>query len=136
MDGVQELYLVLMLVDDRNVICDSTYFSANGTSYHRVCGRARGYQKGNTHGFNGYHRLNQTSILMTAMPTACISLMAIYVATYGLMLLDSMTILQIQFQIVNVSCWWRINPSPFVGNNCYCESDQELLTNKIVLSIT
>ena len=67
MDGVQELYLVLMLVDDRNVTCDSTYFSANGTSYHRVCGRARGYQKGNTHGFNGYHRLIQTSILMTAI---------------------------------------------------------------------
>ena len=26
--------------------CSSTNFSTNGTSYHRVCGRARGYQKG------------------------------------------------------------------------------------------
>ena len=31
--------------------CSSTLFSANGISYQKVCGRARGYQKGPTYGF-------------------------------------------------------------------------------------
>ena len=35
--------------------CSSTYFSTNGTSYQRVCGRARGYQKGYTVGFIAEH---------------------------------------------------------------------------------
>ena len=33
--------------------CSSVNFSTNGTSYQRVCGRARGYQKGHTVGFYG-----------------------------------------------------------------------------------
>jgi len=35
-------------------ICSSTFFSTNLTSYQRVCGRARGYQKGNTISFRRY----------------------------------------------------------------------------------
>ena len=31
--------------------CSSASFSTNGISYQRVCGRARGYQKGDTHPF-------------------------------------------------------------------------------------
>ena len=31
--------------------CSSLYYSANGASYQRVCGRARGYQKGQVAGF-------------------------------------------------------------------------------------
>ena len=33
--------------------CSSANFSTNGISYQRVCGRARGYQKGSTLGFYG-----------------------------------------------------------------------------------
>ena len=33
--------------------CSSANFSTNGISYWRVCGRARGYQKGNTLAFYG-----------------------------------------------------------------------------------
>ena len=33
--------------------CSSANFSTNGISYQRVCGRARGYQKGDTSGFYG-----------------------------------------------------------------------------------
>jgi len=33
--------------------CSSASFSTNGRSYQRVCGRARGYQKGNTPAFYG-----------------------------------------------------------------------------------
>ena len=36
--------------DDRYT-CSSASFSTNGISYQRVCGRARGYQKGDTRGF-------------------------------------------------------------------------------------
>ena len=34
------------VVSDSDSTCSSTNFSTNGTSYQRVCGRARGYQKG------------------------------------------------------------------------------------------
>ena len=44
---------------DRGV-CSSTFFSTNGTSYQNVCGRTRGYQKGNTVGFWGYHTAAKT----------------------------------------------------------------------------
>ena len=40
--------------------CSSTTFSTNGTSYQRVCGRARGYQKGWSVAFNRYHQAGQT----------------------------------------------------------------------------
>ena len=35
--------------------CSSSSFSTNGISYHRVCGRARGYQKGKTYAFYRTH---------------------------------------------------------------------------------
>ena len=40
--------------------CSSTTFSTNGRSYQRVCGRARGYQKGWSVAFNRYHDAGQT----------------------------------------------------------------------------
>ena len=40
--------------DDAN-ICSSAKFPTNGISYERVCGRARGYQKGDTVAFYGAH---------------------------------------------------------------------------------
>ena len=36
-------------------ICSSANFSTNGISYQRLCGRARGYQKGDTGAFYGIH---------------------------------------------------------------------------------
>ena len=36
-------------------ICSSANFSTNGIIYQRVCGRARGYQKGDTLAFWGFH---------------------------------------------------------------------------------
>ena len=46
--------------DDRWT-CSSANFSTNGISYQRVCGRARGYQKGDTVAFYGsYYNLNRT----------------------------------------------------------------------------
>ena len=45
---------------DHGGTCSSAYFSTNGTSYQRVCGRARGYQKGLVNGFYSYNHLSQT----------------------------------------------------------------------------
>ena len=39
--------------------CSSANFSTNGTSYQRVCGRARGYQKGDTLAFWGSHHFHR-----------------------------------------------------------------------------
>ena len=38
------------VASDEGRTCSSTNFSTNGTGYWRVCGRARGYQKGHTLG--------------------------------------------------------------------------------------
>ena len=42
------------LVSDATYACSGAFFSTNGTSYQRVCGRARGYQKGQSVSFYGY----------------------------------------------------------------------------------
>ena len=42
------------IVSDGLYSCSSAIFSTNGTSYRRVCGKARGYQKGWTASFYGY----------------------------------------------------------------------------------
>ena len=39
------------VASDGSYTCSSANFSTNGISYQRVCGRARGYQKGYTLGF-------------------------------------------------------------------------------------
>ena len=36
--------------------CSLAFFSTNGTSYQKVCGKARGYQKGHAASFWGYSR--------------------------------------------------------------------------------
>jgi len=48
------------LVSDEGNTCSSAYFSTNGTSYQRVCGRARGYQKGRTTAFFSTYQYHQT----------------------------------------------------------------------------
>ena len=49
------------VASDGNYTCSSANFSTNGISYQRVCGRARGYQKGRTLGFFIYNYPNPTS---------------------------------------------------------------------------
>ena len=47
---------------DNRYTCSSANFSTNGISYQRVCGRARGYQKGDTFAFYGANRYSTRSI--------------------------------------------------------------------------
>ena len=104
-----------------NTTCDSTYFSTNGTSYHRVCGRARGYQKGNVRGFFGYQYANQTTI--DDNYADCLSI------TYGMPRHHIWSYVAGRYDNLthtqgNCPCAVGGGPAPppFVGNNYYCES--------------
>ena len=44
---------------DSGGICSSTSFPTNGVTYQRVCGRARGYQKGRANSFAAHYRVSQ-----------------------------------------------------------------------------
>ena len=41
------------MTSESNQVCSSANLSTNGVSYQKVCGRARGYQKGDTVAFYG-----------------------------------------------------------------------------------
>ena len=50
------------VASDGSETCSSANFSTNGISYQRVCGRARGYQKGDTAAFYGSLRVYDKTI--------------------------------------------------------------------------
>ena len=50
--------------DNDKFTCSSANFSTNGTSYQRVCGRARRYQKGHTLGFLQVHVKQLLTIML------------------------------------------------------------------------
>ena len=104
--------------------CSSASFSTNGISYQRVCGRARGYQKGNTVAFHGSRlkpRFKRTidesyasglSITYSSNPRQ-----HIWTFASGRGERDNSRF--------NCPCSLANNPLPppsFVGNKYYCES--------------
>ena len=94
--------------------CYSAYFSTNGTSYQRVCGRARGYQKGETSSFEGGQGINGVYAdgLSITYGTS-----RIHIWTYAAGRSDNQT------HIHNCPCApGGQSPPSFVGNNYYCES--------------
>ena len=109
--------------DDR-FTCSSANFSTNGISYWRVCGRARGYQKGDTPAFYGsqpyYNRtidqdyVDGLSITYSSNPRQHIWTFA---SGRG----------ERSNDLYNCPC--SINggysPSSFVKNNYYCESGSQ-----------
>ena len=107
------------LISDHSFTCSSTFFSTNGTSYQRVCGRARGYQKGRSLGFRGYRfgynidhhaRGYADGILMT----------------YGRPRNHIWSYVNGWFDVLindnNCPCANGSTPPPFIGTNYYCES--------------
>ena len=109
------------VVSDGRSTCSSAYFSTNGTSYQRVCGRARGYQKGTTLAFYSYNIEGQTTIdgyygdglLITyGNPRQ-------HIWTYAAGFYDNVT-----HDTFNRPCVAdTVKPPPsFVGTNYYCES--------------
>jgi len=105
-------------VSDNHYVCSSTFFSTNGTSYQKACGRARGYQKGLSATFWGYHRGSfniegnyADGLLLTyGRPRN-----HIWSYVYGRY--DNIT--------AHFSCpcaGGGFTPPPFVGDNYYCEA--------------
>ena len=101
--------------------CSSANFSTNGTSYQRVCGRARGYQKGHTVAFYGsqspYNKtIDQSYVSGLSITYSSNPRQHIWTFTSG------------RGERFNNpwNCPCSINggysPSSFVGNNYYCES--------------
>ena len=95
--------------------CYSVNYSTNGMSYQRVCGRASGYQKGTTDGFQG-----------GTIDNAYIDGLSIthgsprqHIWTYAMGFTDSG-----DFRSFNCPCTVFAGPNPptFVGSHYYCES--------------
>ena len=110
------------VVGDDAWTCSSASFSTNGISYQRVCGRARGYQKGDTLAFygseSGYNRtidedyVDGLSITYNSNPRQHIWT---YASGRGERSID---------QIYGCPCTSTAAYSApsYVGNNYYCES--------------
>ena len=108
------------VVSDEWRTCSSTNFSTDGTSYHRVCGRARGYQKGELDSFWAHNNLGQTIDGFYADGL---------LITYGIPRQHIWTYVGSVFDNNGAPCCncpcsvgGGSAPPPFVGTNYYCES--------------
>ena len=112
------------VVNDDGGTCSSANFSTNGTSYRRVCGRARGYQKGEAEGFYSYHNQGQTTIDGWYVGGLSITYgnPRQHIWTYAVGLYDDQV--NFAFNTHNCPCAVAGGPAspPFVGTNYYCES--------------
>ena len=106
------------VASDNPYTCSSANFSTNGISYQRVCGRARGYQKGDTFAFYGV--LNNMTIdenYVSGLSITYNSSPRQHIWTYasGRGEIDDG---KFSCPCTNTAAY---SPS-FVGNNYYCES--------------
>ena len=108
------------VASDNNFICSSASFSTNGISYQRVCGRARGYQKGDTVAFYGEayggRTIDEGQVSGLSITYSSNPRQHIWTFASGLGERDSS----------QLNCPCSVNggysPPSFVGNNYYCES--------------
>ena len=107
------------VISNSSNTCSSTYFPTHGISYQRVCGKARGYQKGHSIGFLG---LSTTSMI----DSVYLSGLSI---TYGSSPRQHIWTYVTGFSEIysfpyNCACaQYAGDPAPsFVGSNYYCES--------------
>ena len=105
---------------DNERTCSSANFSTNGTSYQRVCGRARGYQKGYTLAFYGtgssraIDRDYASRLSITYSSNPCQ-----HIWTFA----SGFSETHITSRICPCSDYRGGDPSTsFTGNNYYCES--------------
>ena len=97
--------------------CHSTIFPTYNISYYKVCGRVRGYQKGNTNGFDGEDSIDESYVdgvsITLGNPRK-------HVWTYAIGISDSGS----QTTSHYCPCGVRKGSSPpsFVSDHFYCES--------------
>ena len=104
--------------------CSSANFSTNGVSYQRVCGRARGYQKGGTVAFYGSQSYYDNSI-----DESYVSGLSITYSSNPRQHIWTFAVGRGERYRNRWNCPCSINggnnPSSFVGNDYYCESGSE-----------
>ena len=109
-----------------NAGCYSTNFSANGISYTRVCGKARGYQKGSTDSFRSYVDPNNINDPYVDGLSITHGTPRQHIWTYAAGLTDR------GYKYENCPCTihnpGRNSPS-FVSSNYYCESGADTSFN-------
>ena len=113
--------------DDR-FVCSSASFSTNGISYQRVCGRARGYQKGDTWAFYGSHHYYSRTIdedYVSGLSITYSSNPRQHIWTFASGRGERFN------RLLNCPCTnAAANPPPsFVGNNYYCEAASWHISN-------
>ena len=109
------------VASDGKKTCSSANFSTNGISYQRVCGRARGYQKGYTWGFYGSLSLYSRTIdqdYVSGLSITSSSSPSQHIWTFASGFSERYK------AIDNCPCSVNQGHSPlsFVGNSYYCES--------------
>ena len=104
--------------DTRYRTCSSASFSTNGISYQRVCGRARGYQKGHTLGFLTDLRTTTIDYYVTGLSITYNNDPRQHIWTFA----NGAT--ERGGNTGNCPCASRAGtyPPPFVANNYYCET--------------
>ena len=121
-------------MDNENAfVCSSANFSTNGISYRKVCGRARGYQKGSTGAFFGaltLHRtINEDYVDGLSITYGNISRQHIWTFASGYK--------QTTTAPSNLYCPCTTNSGstapPFVGSQYYCESGTASLPSSSVI---
>ena len=107
------------VASDDHYTCSSANFSTNGISYQRVCGRARGYQKGYTWGFYGSkigRSIDETYVSGLSITFSSNPRQHIWTFASGFS--------ERRWGTGNCPCsvYPGHSPSSFVGINYYCES--------------
>ena len=109
------------VASDGSETCSSASFSTNGTSYQRVCGRARGYQKGDTVAFYGSQSAYDKTIDQSYVSGLSITYSSNprqHIRTFAVGRGETFN------TPWNCPCsvYGGHSPSSFVGNDYYCES--------------
>ena len=103
-------------------VCSSANFSTNGISYQRVCGRARGYQKGYTLGFYG----SSPTFNIAMIDQSYVSGLSITYSNNPRKHIWTFASGFSEGSNIQYNCPCSIHPGndppSFVGNNYYCES--------------
>ena len=105
--------------------CSSASFSTYGISYQRVCGRARGYQKGQTPGFSpgNYNNIDQNYV--TGLSITYSNSPRQHIWTFA----NGFTEGRGNYGNCPYASFAGRAPPSFVGSNYYCESVPQLFAN-------
>ena len=110
------------VASDGTFTCSSASFSTNGISYQRVCGRASGYQKGDTIAFYGSHRAYSRTII----DEDYVSGLSITYSSNPRQHIWTFASGRGERNSNQLNCPCSViggySPSSFDGNNYYCES--------------